>query len=182
MLRFILRHFTALLVITALAAWALFYVPRSPSWAVLRAKQAIDARDGPAAAEYVDFESVVKHAAYEMIEKKGSSNPFGSIVGRAAVDFLIKPMAQVAQAWAIREVNTGAKEVQMPAVAVAGSIVLLHRSGDTAYTNFTDHKGQVWEIHLARQSDGYWRVIEVKDINQLLEKLQREQQKQLGRP
>src|SRR6266568_2012480 len=105
MLRFILRHFTALLIVIALAVWALVYLPRSPSWAVFRAKQAIDARDGPAAAEYVDFESVVKHAAYEMIDKKGSGNPFGSIVGHAAIDFLIKPMAQVAQTWAIREVN-----------------------------------------------------------------------------
>ncbi len=182
MLRFILRHFTALLVVIAIAVWALLYLPRSPAWAVFRAKQAIDARDGPAAAEYIDFESVVKHAAYDMIDKKGSSNPFGSIVGHAAVDFLIKPMAQVAQAWAIREVNSGAKEVQMPPVAVAGSVVLLHRSGDTAYTNFTDNKGQVWEIHLARQSDGYWRVVEVKNIEQLLEKLQRDQQNQFSTP
>jgi hypothetical protein len=58
--------------------------------------------------------------------------------------------------------------------------VMLHRSGDTAYTNFKDHKGQVWEIHMARQSDGHWRVVEVKDVEQLLEKLQREQQKQMG--
>jgi Protein of unknown function (DUF2939) len=180
MLRFILRHFTAFLIVIALAVWAFVYVPRSPSWAVFRAKQAIDARDGNAAAQYIDFESVVKHAAYEMIDKKGGNNPLGAMVGHAAVDFLIKPLAQVAQAYAIREVNTGAKEVQMPGIAVAGSIVLLHRSGDTAYTNFKDHKGQVWEIHMARQSDGYWRVVEVKDVEQLLEKLQREQQKQMG--
>ena len=182
MLRFVLRHFTALLIVAALAFWAFFYIPRSPSWAVFRAKQAIDARDGERAAEYIDFESVVKHAAYEMIQKKGATDPLSAMVGQAAVNFFVKPMAQIAKAWAIREVNTGAKEVQMPGVAVAGSIVLLHRSGDTAYTNFTDHKGQVWEIHLARQADGDWRVVEVKNIDQLLEKLKREEQKQFRTP
>ena len=63
----------------------------------------------------------------------------------------------------------------MPGVAVAGSIVLLHRNGDTAATDFTDNKGQRWRIHLARGDDGYWRVTEIEDIEQLLQKLQHNQ-------
>jgi Protein of unknown function (DUF2939) len=180
MLRFVLRHFTAILILAAIAGWALFYVPNSPSWAVLRMKQAIDARDGDGAARYVDFESVVKHAGYEMVQKQGATDPLSAMIGNAAIDMLSKPMAQVTRAWAVQKVNDGAREVQMPGAAVAGSLVLLHRNGDTASTDFTDNKGQEWEIHLARGDDGYWQVTEIKNIEQLLQKLQRQQH--LGTP
>ena len=55
-----LRHWTAILIAVAIAAWAVFYVPQTPSWMILRLKQAIDARDGAGAARYVDFQSVVQ--------------------------------------------------------------------------------------------------------------------------
>jgi hypothetical protein len=182
MLRFVLRHFTAILIIVAIAVWALVYLPQSPSFAVFRMKQAIDARNGDEAAKYVDFESVVKHAGYEMVQKRGGGDPMSSMIGNAAIDLFTKPMAQIAKAWSVRKVNDGDKDVQMPDAAVAGAIVLLHRSGDTAYTDFKDHKGQEWEIHLARGDDGQWRVVEVKNVEQLLEKLQREEDKNLNAP
>ena len=172
-MRFIFRHFTAILILAAVAGWAVFYLPYTPSWSVLRLKQAIDARDGNEAAKYVDFESVVKNAGREMVQKQAGADPLSAMLGNAAIDLLSKPMAQVAQAWGVKKVDDGAREVQMPGVAVAGSIVLLHRNGDTASTDFTDNKGQRWRIHLARGDDGYWRVTEVEDIGQLLQKLQR---------
>src|SRR5208337_4652497 len=132
-MRFILRHFTAVLIFAAVAGWAVFYLPNSPSWAMLRMKQAIDARDGDKAAKYVDFESVVKNAGHEMVQKQGGTDPLSAMLGNAAIDLLTKPMAQVTQAWAVKEVDDGAREVQMPGVAVAGSLVLMHRNGDTAY-------------------------------------------------
>ncbi|MGA7871391.1 MAG: DUF2939 domain-containing protein [Candidatus Binatus sp.] len=180
MFRFVLRHFTAILVLAAVAGWAVFYLPNTPSWAVLRLKQAIDARDGDEAAKYVDFESVVKKAGYEMVQKQGGTDPLSAMLGNAAIDLLTKPMAQITQAWAIKKVDDGAREVQMPGAAVAGSLVLLHRNGDTAATDFTDNKGQRWRIHLARGADGYWRVTEIEDVEQLLQKLQRNQH--LGTP
>ncbi len=70
----------------------------------------------------------------------------------------------------------------MPAAAVAGAVVLLHRNGDTAYTRFRDRKGRVWEIHMARNSDGQWQIVEVKNIAQILARFQQEEQKQLGEP
>jgi DUF2939 family protein len=174
-MRFVLRHFTAILILAAIAGWAVFYLPYTPTWAVLRMKQAIDARDGDEAAKYVDFESVVRNAGREMVQKQGGTDPLSSMLGNAAIDLLTKPMAQVAKSSAIQKVDDGAREVQMPGVAVAGSIVLLHRNGDTAATDFTDNKGQRWRIHLARGDDGYWRVTEIEDIEQLLQKLQRNQ-------
>ena len=179
-MRFVFRHFTAILIVAAVAGWAVFYLPYTPTWAVLRMKQAIDARDGDEAAKYVDFESVVKHAGREMVQQQGGADPLSAMLGNAAIDLLAKPMAQVTQAWAVKKVDDGAREVQMPGVAVAGSLVLMHRNGDTAYTDFKDNKGQEWEIHLARSDDGYWRVSEVKNIAQLLQKLQRQQN--LGTP
>jgi len=174
-MRFVLRHFTAILILAAVAGWAIFYLPYTPTWAVVRMKQAIDARDGDEAAKYVDFESVVRNAGHEMVQKQGGTDPLSSMLGNAAIDLLTKPMAQVAKSAAIQKVDNGAREVQMPGVAVAGSIVLLHRNGDTASTDFTDNKGQRWRIHLARGDDGYWRVTEIEDIQQLLQKLQRNQ-------
>ncbi|HEY6299331.1 MAG TPA: DUF2939 domain-containing protein [Candidatus Binatus sp.] len=173
-MRFVLRHFTAILILAAVAGWAVFYLPNSPTWAVLRLKQSIDARDGNQAAKYVDFESVVKKAGHEMVQKQGT-DPLSAMLGNAAIDMLSKPMAQVAQAWAVKKVDDGAREVQMPGAAVAGAIVVLHRNGDTAATDFTDNKGQRWRIHLARGDDGYWRVTEIEDVEQLLQKLQRNQ-------
>jgi|SRR5579863_4371078 len=182
MFRFALRHFTAILIVVALTFWALFYLPRTPSFAVFQMKQAIDARDGETASHYIDFESVVKHAGYEMVQKKGGGDPLSSMIGNAAIDLFTKPMAQIAKAWAVRKVNDGDRNVQMPGAAVAASLLVLHRSGDSAYTDFKDNKGQEWEVHLARGDDGQWRVVEIKDIEQLLEKLQREEQKNLNAP
>ena len=172
MFRFVFRHFTAILILAAVAGWAMFYLPYTPTFAVLRMKQAIDARNGDEAAKYVDFESVVKNAGHEMVQKQGGTDPLSAMLGNAAIDLLTKPMAQVAHQWAVQKVDDGAREVQMPGAAVAGSLVLMHRNGDTAYTDFKDNKGQEWEIHLARGDDGYWRVVEVKNIAQLLQKLQ----------
>jgi hypothetical protein len=69
----------------------------------------------------------------------------------------------------------------MPPAAVAGAIVLMHRNGDSAYTRWTDHKGQVWEVRMARE-DGAWKIVEVKNVKQLLEKLQRHEEKELNNP
>jgi hypothetical protein len=175
--RFLLRHWTASIVIVVIAWWSLFYVPNTPAFAVFQLKRAIDARDSGRAAEFVDFESVVKHAGYEMLADKSSGNDaLNQLIGKGAVELLYKPVAGMVENWAQREVANGAKEVQMPGAAVAGAIVLIHRNGDTAYTNFRDRDGKVWEIHMARTADGRWQVVEVKNIQQLLEKLQREQQ------
>jgi hypothetical protein len=69
--------------------------------------------------------------------------------------------------------------LQIPAAAVAGALVALHRQGDSAWTKFTDHKGQTWEIHLLREN-GRWRITEVKDAKVLLQKLQEHEAKQLN--
>jgi hypothetical protein len=171
-MRFIFRHFTAILILAAVAGWALFYLPYTPTWAVLRLKQNIDAHNGDEAAKYVDFESVVKKAGQDMVKKQGANDPLSAMLGNAAVELLSKPMAQVAKSWAIQKVDNGAREVQMPGAAVAASLVLLHRNGDTASTDFTDNKGRRWRIHLARYDDGYWRVTEVEDVGELLQQLQ----------
>jgi len=124
----------------------------------------------------------VKKAGNEMVQKQGGSDPLSAMLGNAAIELLAKPMAQLAKAWAVRKVDDGAREVQMPGTAVAASIVLLHRNGDTAFTDFKDNKGQEWEIHMARGEDGNWRVTEIKNIEQLLQKLQHDQQKHRDAP
>jgi hypothetical protein len=150
----------------------MFYLPYTPTFAVLRLKQNIDARDGDEAAKYVDFESVVTKAGQEMVQKQGGNDPLSAMLGNAAVSLLARPLAQFAKSWAIQKLDNGAHEVQMPGAAVAASLVLLHRNGDTAATDFTDNKGRRWRIHLARYPDGYWRVTEIEDVGQLLQQLQ----------
>ena len=178
-MRFLLRHATAVLILAALAGWAVFYLPYTPTWAMLRLKQDIDARDGDEAAKYVDFESVVTKAGQEMVQKQGGNDPLSTLIGNAAIGLFAKPAADLARQWTIQKVDEGAREVQMPGSAVAASLVLLHRNGDTAATDFTDNKGRRWRIHLARYPDGYWRVTEIEDVGKLLQQLQNQH---LGAP
>jgi hypothetical protein len=176
--RSVLRHLTAVLIAGALAWWMFFYVPATPSYAVVRLKLAVDARDGDAAAQYVDFDSVVRKAGYELVEKGATADAFGAVIGKTAVDLLSRPMAQALQAWAEREVDTGSKDVQIPAAAVAGAILIMRRDGDTASTQFTDPRGREWDIRMGRGGDGRWRITEVRNIEQLLRDLERRQRRE----
>ena len=175
---FISRHAIGVLIVLVIAGWALFYVPTTPSYAIYQLKQAIDARDGATAATFVDFASVVKNAGYEMLQQNSKANDvITALVGKGAVDLLSGPMAAAVQQWATQQVNSGARQVQMPAAAVAGALVLLHRSGDAAWTDFRDDKGVQWNIRLAREN-GRWRIVEVKNVQQILQHFQ--QQKGMG--
>jgi hypothetical protein len=185
MARFALRHWTSILIAVALAAWAVFYLPDTPSYALIQLKQSIDARDGSGAARYIDFQKVVRNAGYEMVDDPntsgGAGNILGELIGKGAVDLLSGPMAALLKSWAMQQVDNGAKDIQMPPAAVAGALVTLHRSGDAAFTRWQDHKGQVWEVRMARE-DGQWKIVEVKNVKQLLDKLKRQQEKQFGSP
>jgi hypothetical protein len=180
---FALRHWTSILIAAALAAWAIFYLPDTPSFAVVRLKQAIDARDGDGAAGYVDFQKVVRNAGYEMVQDQNSGTSggdvIGQLIGKGAVDLFSGPMAALLQSWAESKVNDGAREVQMPAGAVAGSILLLHRNGDVAFTRWDDNKGRTWEVRMAREPGG-WKIVEVKNVKELLDRLKRQQEKEFN--
>lgn len=170
--RFLLRHWTALLILIVAAAWAIFYLPGTPSFAVLQLKLAIDARDGSRAVQFVDFQSVARHAASDMVARRvAPGDRLGELVGQGAAQLLSPAVAAVAKSWAEREVDQGAREVQMPAGAVAGAVFLLHRDGNTASTRFRDNRGRTWDIRMARNADGQWQVVEIKDIEQLLGQL-----------
>jgi hypothetical protein len=177
---FISRHAFGVLVVVVVGGWALFYLPTTPSYAVYQLKQAIDARDGATAATFVDFASVVKNAGYEMLQQNSKANDvITALVGKGAVDLLSGPMAAAVEQWATQQVNSGARQVQMPAAAVAGAIVLLRHSGDTAWTDFRDDKGVQWDIRMQREN-GHWRITEVKNVQQFLQRFQ--QQKGIGGP
>ncbi len=177
---FISRHAIGVLIFLVVAGWALFYVPSTPSYAIYQLKQAIDVRDGATAATFVDFPSVVKNAGYEMLQQNSKANDvITALVGKGAVDLLSGPLAAGVQQWATQQVNSGARQVQMPSAAVAGAIVLLHRSGDTAWTDFRDNKGVQWDIRMAREN-GHWRITEVKNVEQFLQRFQ--QDKGMGGP
>jgi len=188
---FVSRHWTALLIVLVLGGWALFYLPDTPSYAIFQLKQCVDARNGDAAANFVDFQKVVQAAGTEMIQgdNSGSDNPnngpgsnlLGQLLGKGMIDLFSGPMAALLQQWAVQQVNDGVQQVQMPPAAVAGAIALLHRDGDAAYTRWTDHKGQVWEVRLARE-DGHWKIVEVKNVRALLEKLRRHEEKEFNQP
>lgn len=170
---FISRHAIGALVLVVVVGWALFYLPDTPSYAIYQLKQSIDARDGATAATFVDFASVVKNAGYEMLQNSKANDVITALVGKGAVDLLSGPMAAAVQQWATQQVNSGARQVQMPAAAVAGAIVLLHHSGDTAWTDFRDDKGVQWDIRMAREN-GHWRITEVKNVQQFLQRFQQE--------
>ena len=182
-MQFLSRHAIGALIIVVLIAWGLFYLPTTPSYAVFQLKQAIDARDGATATTYVDFPSVVRNAGYEMVQRNAGSggDVISSLVGKSAIDLLAQPMAVALQSWTQREVEDGERDVQMPAGAVAGAIFALHRSGDTAWTDFRDAKDQQWDIRMMREN-GRWKVVQVKNIDQLLARFRQDEEKRLGRP
>lgn len=179
MMRFAIRHWTGILIVIVLLWWGLIYLPASPSFAVLQMKRAIDARNGEAAARYVNFDSVVKHAGYEMVQEK-ANDPLSQMLGKGAIDLFTKPLAQATRAYAVKDVDDGADAVQMPPAAVIGAMVLMHRDDGTASTRFVDKKKQEWEVRMARDDYGVWQVTEVKNIEQLLEKLQHAEEKRLN--
>ncbi|MGH7984929.1 MAG: DUF2939 domain-containing protein, partial [Candidatus Binataceae bacterium] len=190
MVRFAFRHWTAILILVAIAVWAVFYLPNTPSYAVFELKQAVDARNGAQAAHYVDFQQVVRNAGYEMLHDPNgpggslpqsanpaappsAPDPFSELLGKGAVDLLSGPAAALLKSWAIEQVDSGAKEVQIPPAGAAGAILLLHHSGDNAYTRFTDRKGQTWGVQMRREANA-WKIVKVDNVKQLLEKLQHE--------
>jgi hypothetical protein len=192
MVRFMLRHWTAVLIVVVAGGWAIFYFPDTPSYAIFRLKQNIDARNGNGAAGYVDFQQVVRAAGYEMVQGDssgaggpdsggGSPNLLGQLLGKGAVDLFSGPMAAMLQSWAVQQVNDGAPQLQMPPAAVAGALILLRHHGDSAWTQWTDKKGQLWEVRMAYE-DGGWKIVEVKNVRQLLEKLKRHEEKELNQP
>jgi hypothetical protein len=186
MARLALRYWTAILIAVAVAAWALLYVPQTPSWMIVQLKQAIDARDGDGAARYVDFQSVVRHAGSEMANDQSNSNPgpsgmLGALISNGVVNLLAGPMASLLKSWTVQQVDNGAKQVQLPTTAAIGAIAMLHRNGDAAYTRWTDKKGQVWQVRMAREDDG-WKIVEVDNVAQLLQKLQQQQENRLNQP
>ncbi|MGH8011786.1 MAG: DUF2939 domain-containing protein [Candidatus Binataceae bacterium] len=197
MVRFAFRHWTAILILIAIAVWAAAYLPTTPSYAIFQLKQAVDARDGAQAAQYVDFRQVVRNAGYEMLRDPNSpggsipgqsvgpaappstADPLGELLGEGAVDLLSGPAAALLKSWAIQQVNSGAKEVQIPPAGVTGAILLLHRSGNNAYTRFTDRKGQTWGVRMRREDDA-WKIVKVDNVKQLLAKLQHQARKNYG--
>src|SRR5215467_375702 len=120
-MRFALRHWTAILIIVLIAGWAIFYLPTTPSYAIFELKQAVDARNGNAAASYVDFKKVVENAGHEVVENQNNgsgssdaSNIIAQFLGKGVVDMISGPMAALLQQWAVQQVNDGAQQVQMP--------------------------------------------------------------------
>lgn len=169
MLRIALRHWTGILVAAAILWWGIFYLPTTPSFAVLELKRAIDARDGNGAACYVNFDSVVRNAAYQMMQKNGE--PLGQLLGKSAVELLAQPAAELLKSWAVKQVNDGAKDVQIPAIDVLGAMIMMHRDGNTAFTQWRDRKGREWGVHMTLSKTGVWKVSEVDHVQELLARL-----------
>ena len=110
---------------------------------------------------------------------KSRRRGIGALVGQAAAQLFSQPMANLAESIAKQKVNEGDPNLRIPAAAVALSLIMLHRDGDTAWTKFTDRKGQNWELHMTRE-DGRWQVTEVKDARVLLQKLREHEEKQFN--
>src|SRR5215471_2985427 len=177
--RFLVRHFTAILVLIVLGWWGVFYLPNTPTWALLWLRAAVENRNGDEAAQYIDFQSVMQHAATDVVSDQAAKNPIGALVGQAAAQLFSQPMANLAESIAKQRVNDGDPNLRIPAGAVALSLIMLHRDGDTAWTKFTDRKGQNWELHMTREN-ARWQVTEVKDARVLLQKLREHEEKQFN--
>jgi hypothetical protein len=171
-MRFLIRHWTVSLISAAVLIWAVFFLPYTPSFALIELTRAIGDRNADAAAQFVDFDSVVKHAGYQMADQQRSAgDPLSQLLTRGTVEIFYKPVAQLVEAVAREKVASGDKDVQVPLLASLGATLLLHRHGNTAITSFRDHKNRKWEIHLARNSQGRWRIVEVDGFASVIDHL-----------
>lgn len=172
-MKFLIRHWTILLISAVVLFWAVFFLPNTPTFAVIELTQAIRNRNSDEAARFVDFDSVVKHAGYQIAEKqKSASDPLSQLLTRGAVEVFYKPVAQLVESIARQKVADGDPQVQIPFAASLGAMLFLHREGNTATTSFRDRKDQEWEIHLARNPAGRWQIVEVDGIERVIERLQ----------
>ena len=69
------------MIAIALAVWAVFYLPDTPSYAIFELKQSIDARDGAGAARYVDFQKVVRNGLVSPEEVTFKPPPNVDVIG-----------------------------------------------------------------------------------------------------
>ena len=82
-------------LMAALAVWALFYLPQSPSFAVLRMKQAIDASEFNAYAPPLGFESL-RSAIVADLGVPGMAARGSTAIAPARVSIPIAPSCRTA--------------------------------------------------------------------------------------
>jgi hypothetical protein len=181
-MKFLIRHWTLALISAAVLVWAVFFLPSTPSFAVIELTQAIRNRNPDAAAQFVDFDSIVKHAGYQMADRQRSAgDPLSQLLTRGAVEMFYKPIAQLVESIARQKVASGDQDLQIPWTASLGATLFLHRDGNTATTSLRDHKNQEWEIRMRRNPAGRWQIVEVDGLAQVLERL-RHQSAAAGSP
>lgn len=163
----------AAVMVLLVVSWALLYIPRTPSFALVRLKLAVDARQGESAARFVGFRRLVRNAGYQLVrERARSGDVVTGLIGKGAVDMLVAPLAEAVRGWAVAEVNRGSKRLRIAGPALVGAIFFLHRDGSRAETSFRDARGHTWRIRLERRpADGQWQVVEVDDIAPLIGQL-----------
>lgn len=151
--------------------WLLLYLPASPSWAMWDFYDAIEARNGEAAASFVDFQSVTKN----MIDKgfktaaakpAPGQNPGERIMNEALArgigSLLNAPLADTLKEEFERKVAQGVPAEQLSRWKLLVAIMKVDRHGDSAETSGIDDKGQKYKVTFSSKPDGHWRVVEVE--------------------
>ncbi len=167
--------------------WFLLYLPASPSWAMWNFYDAVKARNGDAAASFIDFQSVTKNmmdkgfksaAAKPAPEQNPGERIMKEAVARGIGSLLTAPLAESIKADFERRVSQGDPRVQVTRWELLGAMIRLDRHGDKAETSGTDDKGRKYKITFSSEPGGRWRVVEVdgdaiqKEIEQGLRKSQ----------
>ena len=121
-----------------------------------------------------------RETVYSVLEEAGRSLPWVAPVGRldkASEGLLLLTNDSEWGARIAAPETHLEKTYHVQIGAVVGAMVMMHRDDGTAFTHFVDKKKQEWEVRMARDQDGVWQITEVKNIQQLLEKLQRSAEK-----
>jgi Protein of unknown function (DUF2939) len=158
--------------VAVIAVWFAFYLPTTPSWVLYSIYGDVEAHDGAAASQLVDFESVTKNfidvAMTEREEAKPESGDdegdraFAEVFGRGIASLMIGPISETFKSRFENWVNNREDRKDPISVApVLAAILRIHRQGSSAFTHVTNENGDTIDITLTRQRDGDWNVTKV---------------------
>ncbi len=157
------------IVIVLLGWWLGSYVSATPSYALYRFEQAVVAKNGVKAAQYVDFESVTNSLIDEEEKARatmqGPNAPptdpraqlFGQMLTREFLRMMAAPIAQALRSNFIGWVESPDTKLAGANFTLLRAVLALRRSDDSATTSLTDEKGQTINVGMRREG-GQWKI------------------------
>lgn len=161
-------------VVGLLYAWTF-----TPSYALYRIRQALEAHDYVTFSRHVDVDSVLDHALDEFAEgaqeratEQAPQGPLAKALRKGFLKRLAREAREITKAGlaiAVEQAITDPDRQlpEIPAFAVVGALWQGHREGDFVSFPVKVKKGGQVEVKMRQTTAGTWRVVEVANLSAL---------------